>query len=74
MLIGSSRRRDGTSKANGYVNGTATFGPRRGRGEAYELNSADECEFGTEAQPREGNTFWMRNPRTVLLGRETEIL
>jgi hypothetical protein len=59
--IGSSRRRDGTSKTNGHANGTATFGSQRGTGEVYELKSADESDFGREAQPREGNTFWVRS-------------
>jgi hypothetical protein len=39
----------------------ATFGSRRGgRGEAFELKSADDREFGKQAQPRERNTFWVR--------------
>jgi hypothetical protein len=67
---GSSRQRGtkyGTSKANGYAKGAATFGSRRGgRGEAFELQSADEGEFGKEAQPREGNSFWIRTDSDVL--------
>jgi hypothetical protein len=61
---GTSRQRGtnyGISKTNGYVNGMATFGSRRGgRGEAFELKSADDREFGKQAQPRERNTFWVR--------------
>jgi hypothetical protein len=78
-LSGISRQRAtkyGTSKTNGYANGTATFSSRRGaRGEAFELKSVDEGEFGKQAQPREGNTFWVRSDSDEISeesGQDTE--
>jgi hypothetical protein len=57
-----SGTKHGVSKRYGYVNGTATSGPRRGvgRGEAFELESWDEGEFGKGRRGEVGTTFWIR--------------